>query len=293
MVLIYPNQKIVTVHKEPADKNHVYGLINKEAAMTALRELSPNEIKLFMYIAFNQEGFQMALSTADIARVTGANVDGIRTAVRGLIKKGYLIENDGQYYDFYEVPQCGGENVDKKTAEDKSTQPMNVAQIATGESGVYKAETKREILHENTVNSKKDYKNEVLSNDVLSELDFVFQRIHVKRFMHTTKRLEEAAGCTPDPKVIERIVSQNWSAFEKGMDETEGYRLATLINLTKEQYRKWDHVIAAEGADCLYTTEQARNMPRMDYDAMIRTEPKEEGLDDISALLDEMFADAI
>lgn len=37
MALVYPNQKVVRVHKEPANKDHLYGILNKQAAMAAFR----------------------------------------------------------------------------------------------------------------------------------------------------------------------------------------------------------------------------------------------------------------
>ena len=106
------------------------------------------------------------------------------------------------------------------------------------------------------------------------------------------KRLEKAAGCKPDWRVVKRIVSQNWPAFEKGMGEKEGYRLSTLAYLISDQYRKWEHAIAIEDADSMHTIERKRNEPRIDYDALERTEPEQEGLGDISEWLD-MFDDVI
>ena len=56
-MIVYPNQKIATVQKAPADKNHVYGVFSKDALFRACRELTGNEMKTFLYIAANQQGY--------------------------------------------------------------------------------------------------------------------------------------------------------------------------------------------------------------------------------------------
>lgn len=156
---------------------------------------------------------------------------------------------------------------------------------------VYEAENRGEIIKKkNTLKNTIDYMQGDLSASDSSEWDEVFQRIKVKCFPHTLRKLEETAGCLPDVKVIRRIISQNWSAFEKGLGEQEGYRFKTLLNLVKDQYRKWEHVIAIDEAEYLHTIEKARTEPSINYDTIYRADPKEpEGLGDISELLDEFF----
>ena len=50
---IHPNQKLVTIHKAPTDKDHVYGVLNKDAMYEACNNLSHNELKL-VSIPFQQ-----------------------------------------------------------------------------------------------------------------------------------------------------------------------------------------------------------------------------------------------
>ena len=91
--------------------------------------------------------------------------------------------------------------------------------------------------------------------------------------------------------VIRRIISQNWPAFENGLEKNEGYRLNTLVNLIGSQYTKWENAIRVEDAEYLREREEAKRKPRINYDKIYRKEPEQEGLGDISALVDEMFAD--
>ena len=92
MNLVYPNQKIVTIHKAVIDAQNIYLRINKEAMQHASRSLSGEEFKAFMYLASNQDNYEMALSTEDMAAKMGGSVRGMQSAVRNLITKGYLVQ---------------------------------------------------------------------------------------------------------------------------------------------------------------------------------------------------------
>lgn len=102
-IYVYPNQRIVTLRKAQADSNHVYGLFNKEALFAACRLLTGNELKVFLYLNSNKDGYHWALSPEDIAEKVGSTTDGIRTAIRGLIKKGYMVKRGKNTYDVYEA----------------------------------------------------------------------------------------------------------------------------------------------------------------------------------------------
>ena len=252
-MLVYPNQKIVKVHKAPADRNHLYGVLNKEAAMNALRNLTPNEMKVFFCLALNQPEYEMALSTAYVAEKTGANLDSIRTAVRGLIKKGYLVENHGNHYDFYEVSQNAEEKIEKIILEEKSVKTTDNAVIATEKSSVHVGEKRGEIIKKEYIKNTSKY-NEDLSDYDSLRWDEVFKWIKVKRHKHSLKQLQEAAGEKLDVNVVRRIVSQNWPAFEKRLEEKEGYRFKMLVNLTGEQYNKWSPDVPGSSCDQKFST---------------------------------------
>ena len=116
---IHPNQKLVTIHKAPTDKDHVYGVLNKDAMYEACNNLSHNELKLFLYLSSNQDDYYTALSAGDIANKVGAGVDSIRTSVKGLSSKGYLVKKHGNSFDFYEAPQKNV-NTQKEKLQGKS-----------------------------------------------------------------------------------------------------------------------------------------------------------------------------
>ena len=291
MIFTYPNQKIVTVHKAPADKDHFYGILNKEALFNACRELTSNELKVFLYAATNQQGYQMALSTTDIAAQVGSTVDGIRTAIRGLVKKGYMEQDHGNYYTFYELPHDEKPN-DQNHHDDKNSAIVpEIPMLTNGKTSGYQVESEGEIIKEEYRKSTINYIVEGnLSNS--KEWDEIFGRIRVQCYPHTLKRLENVVGTELDARVVGKIVNDKWSAFENKMFEQEGYRLNTLVNLLEANYTKYKYAIAAQDAEYRRAIEESRNQPRIDYDLLCASRRKEhEGLDDISALLDEMFED--
>lgn len=274
---IYPNQKIITVHKAPFDKNHIYSCFNKEALFAACRGLKGNELKAFLYLSSNQKEYRMALSTSDMAEKLGSTEDGMRTAIRGLIEKGYMEQESGNLYGFYEEPTLKS----TKSASEKTPK-------ATGKSSVCNAETSGEIIQKEYKKNTTKYKSD-RSEELSYEWKEVFRSINVTPNKNSITRIEKAIGKVPEAGVLRRLISYNRKAFDKGMEQKEGYRFNTLLNLVKEQYDKWERVIASEEIQRQWEEEERRRQPRIDYNQIYREEPKKEGLDDISELLDEMF----
>lgn len=286
MKVVYPNQKIVTIHKAATDEKNIYMRLNIQALFDASKGFSEAELKVFLYLAGNQDNYQMALSTEDIHTQMGISVGAAQAAVRKLVEKGYLVQNHKSYYDFYETPcephvtKGSAKNNDCKTTKSNTSKQQSVS--------LYPEEKHVEIKH--TKNEKKvNNSNTSLLIDDAEEWKKITNRIKVNFLPHTIKALSQAAGTEVSPRVINRIISHNANAFDHGMDETEGYRFKTLLNLVGQWYEKTACVIAGEDWEYKMAIEEWRNKPRIDYSRFNYT-PKEEGLGDISALLDEIFS---
>ena len=107
MKTTYANQKAVTLVKAPANKDNVYGTVNKECMYQAMQELKYNEFKIYMYFITNKNGYRLEMSTKHIAEMTGASQRKIQESINTLIEKGYLVtdENTNNEYIFYEDGQ--------------------------------------------------------------------------------------------------------------------------------------------------------------------------------------------
>ena len=100
-----PNQRIVRVNKEPANKNNIYACINKEAMRSAMEDLQTKAgFKLWCYFADNQPQYTFALSSKDFCEQAGCGMDAYRASFEELVLKGYLVKRMDEYesYDFYE-----------------------------------------------------------------------------------------------------------------------------------------------------------------------------------------------
>lgn len=98
----YPNQKTVCIHRERAQTDFLG--IKNENWMYASRDLGAHALRLYLYLAANADGFNLALSPADIRQRIGMPTSTYRDQVLVLIDKGYLVPNS-RGYDFYELPQ--------------------------------------------------------------------------------------------------------------------------------------------------------------------------------------------
>ena len=103
-MITVPNQKIVTVEKEPCSKGNLYAAINLKALEAAAQNLDAGAFKLWIYFAKNQDGYGFALSSKDAKDTFGLGKSQYDTAVKKLISSGYLINIQGNQYIFSEIP---------------------------------------------------------------------------------------------------------------------------------------------------------------------------------------------
>lgn len=114
-----PNQRVLTIYKEPTDKQHKYTCNSLEALGEAAKRLqSKGGFKLYMYLAKNQDKYNFALSSSDFCNWSGLGIAAYRTAFEELEKQGYLIINGSSTnnYIFY----------DKSQKEDEAAQKDNI-----------------------------------------------------------------------------------------------------------------------------------------------------------------------
>ena len=101
----YPNQSIVTIHKPQYKENFLQVAIGEwENAFVVLPRSS---FGLYLHLCGNQNGFPLALSSADIQKRLGISDSSYRRAVDDLLAAGYLMmRNDNKRtLDFYTMPQ--------------------------------------------------------------------------------------------------------------------------------------------------------------------------------------------
>lgn len=103
-----PNQRVLTIHKEPTDKDHKYSLNNLAALDEAAFNLQKKaSFKLYMYLAKNQDKYNFALSSSHFMAWAGVAKTAYDSAFEELEEKGYLVpkEPGSTVYTFYDKSQ--------------------------------------------------------------------------------------------------------------------------------------------------------------------------------------------
>lgn len=100
-------QKTVTVNKTEYGKKNLFIAINKEANDFALKTLSSNAYKIYIYIASNQDRYVFQLSSKDVQLRCGIKSwKTYSSAIKELQDKKYLIRTDDilERYNFFDKP---------------------------------------------------------------------------------------------------------------------------------------------------------------------------------------------
>jgi len=108
--LFWINVRMICIHRDmPKEQESNFLLIKKDNLFDAYRTLNAAATILYIYLAGNADGFNLAISPAAIYYEMGYPRSTCRTHINTLIKKGYLIprSENSNIYDFYEKPQKG------------------------------------------------------------------------------------------------------------------------------------------------------------------------------------------
>lgn len=110
-IFVAPNQKIITTKKTLSDDEHIYGICNIDATLTAARILTDRAFKLYLRMSLHQDGYTYALSPVEISNSIGMSDKRYRDAVNELIDKHFLVssEKHKNVFTFYENPNCVNE----------------------------------------------------------------------------------------------------------------------------------------------------------------------------------------
>lgn len=117
-----PNQKIIKIHREKLGNNFLG--INITSFANAYRDLTPSATILYLYLASNKEGFDLAFSPQAVKNEIEMPNTTCREKTDELIEKGYLVQKKegSNVFDFYEVPpNRKSENIDFEETETVET----------------------------------------------------------------------------------------------------------------------------------------------------------------------------
>ena len=101
-----PNQKTIRVEKQQSDRANLYAKYNLNALQLAMLSLKGETFKLWCYLNKNQNGYTFALSKVDALNWGIGSKSSYDRAIAELIEKGYLVNIQGNSYNFYELPRA-------------------------------------------------------------------------------------------------------------------------------------------------------------------------------------------
>lgn len=108
----FPNQRTIKINREKATSNFLG--IKNENWYAASRDLGATALRLYLYLASNANGYNLALSPAAIQVDIGMPRSTYHDQFKVLVDKGYLVETKGNHYEFYEVPQPATDKTKEK-----------------------------------------------------------------------------------------------------------------------------------------------------------------------------------
>jgi hypothetical protein len=103
-----PNQKLVRINKADCSQKDIYAKINKQAMLNAMRDFNGKKASgfiLWSYLASNQNGYELALGNVALKNAIGMSKPAYDYAVGLLIEYKYLVKENGNIYNFYEIPK--------------------------------------------------------------------------------------------------------------------------------------------------------------------------------------------
>ena len=156
MAATVPNQKVVHVNRQKCDKNFLQ--ISKENWYAANKALSPYGLQLYLYIAGNKDGFDLALSQEAAEQEAGIKKTTFHTYVKEMIAKGYLVprKENSNIYDFYEVPKREEDKKAVPSSELKSL-PHEQSSLPCGtrslQGGLTGSQPNKEIYNKDKINN--------------------------------------------------------------------------------------------------------------------------------------------
>ena len=160
----FPNQRVITINRESA-KSDFLGIKN-ENWQAAARDLGAHALMLYMYLASNANGYNLALSPAAISQAIGMPRSTYHDQFAKLINRGYLVQKNGNGYDFFEVPQLRVV-YESTTQNSVSEDGQNFEECASDDNDV--ACAVQDVSEEDIqINNNRDYINtDGINNSIL------------------------------------------------------------------------------------------------------------------------------
>ena len=170
--ITYPNQRVVNIHREAA-KSDFLGIKNQNW-QAAARDLGAHALMLYMYLAANADGFNLALSPAAVRQATGMPRSTYQDQFVKLMDKGYIVQGRGNVYNFYETPQPSHASIQTSITTQTPNSVLNFEECPPDVSCVDRAASNVPTKDIEINNREIQINNNVTNNSIANEAGSVY-----------------------------------------------------------------------------------------------------------------------
>lgn len=129
---------------------------------------------LYMYLAANADGYNLALSPAAVRQATGMPRSTYQDQFIKLIDKGYLVQGSGNVYNFYETPQPSHASNQASITIQKTVDVLNFEECTPDVSCVDRAAPNVPTEDIEINNTEIPINNNGINNNVLNGVENIY-----------------------------------------------------------------------------------------------------------------------
>ena len=146
-MVTYANQKVIHIQKPEYEKNYLQ--VGNNEWQKAGKILTYAAFKIYLYLAGNKNGFDLALSQKAVEQTLGVSKATYHTAIQELESRGYLSLKKGNVYEFSPNTTITEENANKIKQEENRLK-----------------RSKRSCRQDNVSDSKQERENETVLSTI-------------------------------------------------------------------------------------------------------------------------------
>lgn len=127
----YPNQKVIHINKNKYTANFLQ--VGIDEWQTAFKKFTPSAFAVYLYLASNADGFDLALSQKAIENALGIKKTAYHNAIEALKKEGYIEVLQGNIEVFHTTPvrKCEPEIIKEKPKSAKTNLEVRKNELPT------------------------------------------------------------------------------------------------------------------------------------------------------------------
>ena len=170
--ITYPNQRVIKINRESA-KSDFLGIKNVNW-QAAARDLGAHALMLYLYLAANADGYNLALSPAAIRQAIGMPRSTYQDQFIKLIDRGYLVQGSGNIYSFYETPQPSHASIQTSITTQTPNNVLNFEECPPDVSCVDRAASNVPTEDIEINNRENQINNNGINNSVLNGAENIY-----------------------------------------------------------------------------------------------------------------------